>query len=518
MSSKRGLVLSLRVISLLWLISLFFVGNSAMAYTHLNNNIVDKLYLNNQYPKYPEPKKAEGLKQKLIKKGEYLAKVGDCIACHTEKKEGSKPFAGGLGIQTPYGVFYTPNITPDKETGIGNWTVEDFIRAMHEGKRKDGKNLFPILPYIYFTKVSTSDLRAIYAYLMSLPAVKQKNKAQRFPFNMPGARLTQGLWDLMYLTDKRYQYQPDKSKEWNRGAYLVNGLGHCGMCHTPLSILGAPKNEYFLAGAFIGGYWAPNINSAGLHSANRLQVADVFGKGELVNDTGMVRGPMADVNHDSLKYISKSDRMAIATYLKTVVSRAQVGVDKPSYKQPTLNRGQQVYGKACAMCHQEGKMGAPLIGDGDDWMMRVKENGINGLYRHAINGFNNMPIKGACVSCSRQDVMSAVDYLLNESFSRSQWHELKHGKLSKVIASGEQVYQEQCAACHAKGSMGAPKLGDKAAWKPILAKPMDTLFENTINGSFHPKNGGCHHCKTREVIAAIKFMAGKASKGNYSLW
>lgn len=227
---------------------------------------------------------------------------------------------------------------------------------------------------------------------------------------------------------------------------------------------------------------------------------------------------MAEVNHDSLQYLTEQDRLSIATYLKTVVSEEPQGLS-PSNQQPNLKRGKQVYVKACHICHQKAIMGAPAIGNGPGWFARVKQQGLKSVYRHAINGYNSMPIRGACVTCSDNDVISAVDYLLHESLSRSQWEDLKSGEMSKVIASGKQVYKDNCSVCHDEGKLGAPKLGDKKAWAPIINKNIDVLIENTVQGEHHPKNGGCKHCTTSEVIDAVKYMVTESkTEGNYQLW
>lgn len=472
------------------------------------------------YPKYPPTTPATGLQQEQIQRGEYLAKMGDCIACHTDMKGGTAAYAGGLPIETPFGTFYSPNITPDKETGIGSWTENDFIRALKDGRDPHGRNYFPVFPYIYFSKVTDDDARALYAYFMSIPAVKQENKPLPFPFGVPGARFTLWGWNILFFfpDNSPIKYEKDQSPEWNRGKYIVDGLGHCSMCHTPLNVFGAPQNRYYLTGTFIDGYWAPNITKYGLESATHQQVADVFKSNELINNAGPVAGPMAEVNHNSLNYLTEADRLAIATYLKTVVSEESLGLP-PSSQPPSLARGKQVYLKACIICHQDGKMSAPIIGNPANWYMRLKDSGLNGLYRHVIHGFNSMPVKGACVTCSDNDIISSVDYILNESLTRSQWHDLKSGGTEKYPSNGERVYNENCAVCHNEGKSGAPKIGDKEAWKPLIAKNMDVLFETTMNGKQHQKNASCAQCSTEEVIEAIKYMVSKSkTKGNYSLW
>lgn len=472
------------------------------------------------YPAYPPTAPAEGAQQELIKRGEYLAKMGDCISCHTDVKAGTPAYAGGLPIETPFGTFYSPNITPDKDTGIGTWTEQDFIRALKEGRDPKGRNYFPVFPYYYFSKVTEEDARALYAYFMSLPAVRQENKPLPFPFGVPGARLSLWGWNLLFFYPEVHDFVYDKTKspEWNQGRYIVDGLGHCSMCHTPLNPFGAPKNTYYLTGGFVDGYWAPNITKYGLESATHEEVVDVFRKNQLINNAGPVAGPMAEVNHNSMMYLTDADLMAVATYLKTVESEEPLGLP-PSKAAPSLARGKKVYYTACVICHQDGIMGAPVIGDAVNWYSRLQTSGLTGLYRRAIHGYNSMPVKGACVTCSDNDIISAVDYLLNASLTRAQVADLKSGGAVKYPASGVDVYNENCATCHNEGKSGAPKIGDKAVWKPLIAQNMDVLIENTINGKKHPKNGGCKQCTSNEVIEAIKYMVSKSkTEGNYSLW
>lgn len=483
------------------------------------NKAIEPL-MDGYYPNYPATAVATGAQQELIQRGEYLAKMGDCIACHTDVKGGTSAFAGGLPIETPFGTFYSPNITPDKETGIGTWTEQDFIRALKNGRDPKGRNYFPVFPYVYFSKMTDDDARALYAYFMSIPAVNLTNKPLPFPFGVPGARFSLWGWNILFFfpEDNSIEPQADKSPEWNRGKYIVDSLGHCSMCHTPLNVFGAPKNRYYLTGGFIDGYWAPNITKFGLESASHSQVADVFKGGQLINNAGPVAGPMAEVNHNSLVHLTDADRMAIATYLKTVESEEPLGVS-PSDMPPTLARGKQVYMQACVICHQDSKMSAPVIGDAPNWYMRLKNSGLTGLYRHAINGYNSMPIKGACVTCSDNDIISSVDYILNESLTHSQWTDLKSGGPEKYPSNGTNIYNENCAVCHNEGKLGAPKIGDKQVWEPLIDQNIDVLFENTINGKKHLKNGGCDKCTTNEVIEAIKYMVSQSkTEGNYSLW
>ena len=247
-------------------------------------------------------------------------------------------------------------------------------------------------------------------------------------------------------------------------------------------------------------------------------MANVFVKNELINQAGPVAGPMAEVNHDSLSYLTETDRMAIATYLKTVESEEWVGLPG-SENSPSLSRGKQVYMSSCILCHQNGEMTAPLIGNGANWSQRLKASGLTGLYRHAINGYNSMAVKGACVTCSDNDVISAVDYILDKSLTRSQRLDLAAGGVKKFPSSGKDVYTENCSACHNQGKSGAPVIGDQKAWAPLVAKNIDVLVEQVIKGKSHPVNGGCKHCSTGDIINAIKYIVSQStSEGNYSLW
>jgi len=323
---------------------------------------------------------------------------------------------------------------------------------------------------------------------------------------------------LFFYPEERLKEDPKQSDEWNRGRYIVDGPGHCSMCHTPLNPLGAPKKQYYLTGGFIDGYWAPNITKLGIETATNQELIDVFVKNELINHAGPVAGPMAEVNHNSLRYLTREDHLAIATYLRTVTSEEPLGL-APSNEPPSLERGREVYLKACTICHQNGEMTAPRIGKGANWAMRLKDGGLTTLYKNAINGYNSMPPKGACVTCSDNDIMSAVDYILNESLSRSQWLDAKASQLEATPLTGKALYETNCSQCHAKDNSGAPKLDDSQAWKNISAKNLDVIVQDTMNGERHPKNGACTTCSTHDIIEAVKYMLGEAqAEGNYKLW
>lgn len=459
----------------------------------------------------------------LVKKGEYLTKAGDCIACHTDtSKENPPPFAGGLGIKTPFGTFYTNNITPDPETGIGKWSDRDFIKAMHDGLSPHNANYFPVFPYLYFNRVSDEDLIAIKAYLNAIPPVKYtppKNDVP-FPFNV---RLAQWGWKILFFLPDAgyYQYNPKHTAQWNRGAYLVDGLEHCSMCHTPINPLGAPKKKYYLTGGIVDNYPAPNITSSRLKDFSVDQIVDVFLKDQMLGG-GKVQGPMLDVNRNSLHYLSREDLEAIAVYLKTVVSKTP---PKPKLK-AGASLGEGIYQSYCATCHASGAAGAPIVGDQKAWTARIAL-GLPSLYQNAIKGINGMPAKGTCSSCSDADIEAAVQYMVDSS---KEGGAPAGGGYMKApspmptytinLKNGEKVYKQVCSICHDAGQLAAPKLGDKAAWASIIQKNMDILFEHTIKGyKAMPPKGACVACSTSDLMDATVYMVQESKEnGDYTLW
>jgi mono/diheme cytochrome c family protein len=301
----------------------------------------------------------------LINRGEYLARAGDCVACHTIPT--GKPFAGGRPMPTPFGALYVPNITPDDETGIGTWTADDFYRMMHTGVSKDGTLLYPAMPFASYTKVTRADSDAIYAYLMSVEPVKQPNRPHelKFPFNNRDLLIG---WRTLYFKQGEYVPDPRQSAEWNRGAYLVQGLGHCSMCHTAINVLGGSSESKAFEGGMIPNqnWYAPSLTSnreGGLGNWDIKDITDLLQTG--VSDRGTTYGPMAEVVYNSLQYLTDEDVKAMAVYLKTLPQRdaeplptSQARLVDPS----VMETGRKVYETQCAMCHgDEGKGNTPAF-------------------------------------------------------------------------------------------------------------------------------------------------------------
>ncbi|HEV2334178.1 MAG TPA: cytochrome c [Stellaceae bacterium] len=255
-----------------------------------------------------------------VARGAYLATAAGCANCHTDSAHGGQPYAGGVALRTPFGTFYTPNITPDPETGIGRWNDAQFARALREGVRPDGANYFPAFPYPSFTLITDADALAIKAYLFSLPAVHQPDRPHDLPFPVSWRKLQTG-WKLLFFQPGPFRPAPGRSAAYNRGAYLVTALAHCGECHTPRSPLGSPDPNGFLAGTPDGpdGKKVPNITQDKQTGIGDWSEADILAllKTGMTPDFDFVGGAMSEVVRDTAE-LTDDDRAAIAEYLQTV--------------------------------------------------------------------------------------------------------------------------------------------------------------------------------------------------------
>lgn len=300
-----------------------------------------------------------------IARGAYLALAGNCAGCHTAP--GGLAYAGGRGIPTPFGSIYAPNLTPDPVTGLGRWSTAAFWRALHDGRSRDGRLLYPAFPYPNYTRIDRGDSDAIHAYLRSLPAVVRPNRANtlRFPFDLQAAL---AVWRALYFRpgDPQRPSATDRprSAEWTRGAYLVEGLGHCNACHAGRNALGATRNTLDLAGGLIPvqNWYAPSLTSsaeAGVAHWSVVEIVALLGTG--VSAHGAVSGPMAEVVGKSTQHLTESDLRAIATYLQALPQSAPANppsaslVNNPSPDGP----GARLYEDHCAGCHGDHGQGVP---------------------------------------------------------------------------------------------------------------------------------------------------------------
>ncbi len=385
-----------------------------------------------------KPPPAMAFDRALIDKGASLVAIGDCAVCHT--KPGGKPFAGGSELMTPFGSIFSTNITPDVDTGIGAWSLAAFTRALREGIDRSGGYLYPAFPYEHFTKVTDGDIAAIYGYLMTRPPVvarRVKNKL-KFPFNM---RILLAGWNLLFLHEGAYTPDPTHGEKWNRGAYLVEGLGHCGACHTPLNILGAERGgNARYGGETLEGWHAPALNADS--PAPVPWTADA-----LINflldgwdgDHGIAAGTMTPVVN-GLGSVSDDDAEAIATYIlsfqdktnlaartkaaKSFAEKVAFGSSPavPSPPDTGLGRGEATFARVCANCHRAGTDSAPLalssVVNGSDPrnLIHIIDQGIEPP-RNSVN--RSMPAFRGSLSAS--DLADLVSFVRSHFSRKPAW-------------------------------------------------------------------------------------------------
>jgi cytochrome c553 len=293
-----------------------------------------------------------------LERGRYLVAAGDCVACHTAL--GGAPFSGGRPIQTPFGTVYSTNITPDAATGIGAWSREDFRRALREGRARDGHLLYPAFPYPSFTRVTRADADAMFDYLRTLAPVSRPNTphAVRFPYDTQVALLA---WRALYFRPGEFEPEAGRSADWNRGAYLVRGLGHCDACHAPRNILGAVRHNLDLGGGLIPmqNWYAPPLIStvgAGVASWEDGHIEALLRTG--VSPRGTAMGPMGEVVYRSTQHLSVDDARAIATYLRSFAGRTPQTHRRDASDTAVVARGNAIYEDHCAECHGSDGEGA----------------------------------------------------------------------------------------------------------------------------------------------------------------
>ncbi|MSO73113.1 MAG: c-type cytochrome [Rhodospirillaceae bacterium] len=373
----------------------------------------------------------------LLAQGEYIARAGDCIVCHTG--EADKPFAGGLKMGTPLGAIYTTNITPDKDTGIGTYTFEDFDSAMRRGIAKGGRRLFPAMPYPSYANMAEADMRALYAFFMEgvQPAARATEKPELPSLINKPWMLNLGLavWQGVFHKVTAFAPQTDRDAAWNRGAYLVEGLGHCGSCHTPRGIFFQEKalistNPVFLSGAQLDYWSAPNLHADlgdGLGAWSEADTAAFLKTGHAPTSTAF--GTMIDVVNNSTQYMTDADLAAMAKYIKSLPAGARPGGKTPVYDEATTKHlnapgeksvGERVYLQRCSSCHaRDGKgrdqylpplFGNPAVLDADSSsLINVT---LNGSQRIVLDGapdaYRMIPFR---VLLNDEEVAAVVSYI-----------------------------------------------------------------------------------------------------------
>lgn len=392
----------------------------------------------------------------LIKRGEYVARMGDCVACHTSK--GGQPFAGGLPMATPIGTIYTTNITPDKEHGIGDYSFEDFDKAVRHGVRKDGSTLYPAMPFPSYAVVTESDMQALYAYMMhGVKPVNQANKDTDIPWPL-SMRWPLSIWRGMFAPDvKDFVAKPSEDPILARGRYLVEGLGHCGACHTPRSItmqekaLNDSEGTAWLSGsAPIDGWIATNLRGddmTGLGRWSEDDLAQFLRTGR--NDHTAVFGGMTDVVEHSLQYLTPEDATAMARYLKSLKPadaskppfKADDSVAKALWKGDDSKTGAAIYVDSCAACHKTDGSGYNRFFPELRGNPVVLSEDPTSLIHIVLTGYTLPGVNGAPSSIT----MPPFGWRLNDqqvadvvSFIRSSWG----NKAPKVSASDVKKVRE----------------------------------------------------------------------------
>lgn len=368
--------------------------------------------------------------RKTIDHGAELAAIGNCNDCHT--KDGGASYAGGRAIPTPFGTIYASNLTPDPETGIGSWSEEAFRRAMHEGIDREGRQLYPAFPYDHFTKATDEDIHALYAFLMTKPAVRSATPANQLAFPFSFRPIIAG-WKLLFLSQASLEPDTSKSAAWNRGRYLVEGLGHCGSCHTPRNALGGEKTGRAYAGGVAEGWNAPPLN-ASLVTAHRWTVAQLA---EYLSTGwhklhGAAAGPMADVAKN-LGQASKDDVVAIATYIASLAPPSEGAkgtiADNAVKDQPADVVA--IYTGACAKCHNDRNDVGPSMALSLSLSTAVQQPDpantvrviLHGIQSYRTGGGPYMPAFDGILTDAQ--IASVTQYVRARYTSQPQWADVK---------------------------------------------------------------------------------------------
>jgi mono/diheme cytochrome c family protein len=373
-----------------------------------------------------------------IERGRYLAHAADCGSCHTIPGS-ERPFGGGRSIETPFGVLVAPNITADLETGIGAWTDDEFDAAVRQGRRRDGARLYPAMPYPYYTRMTRDDVLAIRAYLKTVTPVRNAVRVNRLPFPL-NLRVAMTVWDAMYFEPGEFKPDTSKSDEWNRGAYLVQGPGHCGACHTPKTLLGGDRSSEVLRGFALQGWFAPDITSGAgaLREWSADDIAQYLKTGH--NRSAAAAGLMGEVVDLSTSKLTDDDAKAMAVYLKDVQGVApdsNAAVDAN-----VMTAGKAVYQDLCSSCHQPDGKGVPNLFPNLSQVATVSANDPATVLRVILQGAQS-------VATDREPTgptMPAFGWQLDDeqiaavgTFIRNSW-----GQKAPPV-SGEQVKEARSA-------------------------------------------------------------------------
>jgi len=448
-----------------------------------------------------------GADASLIAHGKYLATAGDCAACHTAS--GGPDFAGGHMMDTPFGQLSTPNITPDKDTGIGNYTDDQFYRVFHEGINAKGERLYPVMPFPWYTKVTRDDVLAIKAYLFSLKPVHAPRKPStlEFPFNVRTALIG---WDAVFLKTGTFKPDPKLSPQINRGAYLVQGLEHCGECHNGRNLLGDTEAAQALQGGPIDQWYAPNITSDPKQGIGRYSDEEIFEylKTGHSKAMGVVVGPMAQTMHESLGKLTDDDLHDIVAYLKSTPPRAHTPYVQASAFTGSQPEGAQAYLNYCASCHQpkgEGLAGSvpALVGNG-----AVLAAGPQDVIRVVLGGieaqgtYSPMPAIGARMT--DQEVADAVNYVRQSWGNKAQANAApgEVGALRKVTKSVLALSAQGGGCGHVVDKDLAPVEASASVQKTLHQMTLQTILYSA-DDLLAQAHKAAPHAKQADIINSL---------------
>ena len=372
-----------------------------------------------------------------VERGRYLTVLGDCAGCHTAS--GGAPFAGGVALQTPFGTLVAPNITPDHDTGIGNMTDDEFLAALHEGRGHNGKRLYPAMPYPAYTKMTDDDVLAMRAYLATVAPISNQVVSNQLPFPL-NIRLSMAFWNRLNFTPGRYQFNPQKSTAWNRGAYIVEGPAHCGTCHTPKTLLGGDKNSAALTGATLQGWFAPDITNdphKGIGGWSGDDLIQYLKTG--TNKWTLASGPMGEAVSHSTSQISDEDILAIATYLK---DNGDTGArNRPrsvAASDHAMRTGAAIYKDSCAACHKDSGQGEVQLFSRLAGSSAVQSDDPTTLVRLVLHGTRAVSTSDAPTA----PAMPAFDWRLDDTqvaavltYIRNNWGNAAEAVSPAVVAA-----------------------------------------------------------------------------------
>ncbi|TFY97198.1 c-type cytochrome [Ramlibacter humi] len=368
----------------------------------------------------PAPPAANAAPTAQVERGRYLVQLGDCVACHTQK--GGARLAGGRPVGTPFGRLLSANLTPDTQTGIGRYNPDTFYRAMHEGIDHEGRHLYPAFPYNYYTQVTREDSDAMFAYLRTVPAVNHAVDRNQlpFPFNI---RQLMIVWNAMFLDKGPYKPVAGKPPEWNRGAYLVEGLGHCQACHTPKNMLGANKDRDAFRGGTLGVWFAPDLTGnrrTGLGGWDDATLREFLRSG--ANTHSAASGEMGEVVAFSTSQMNDADIAATIAYLRTIAPSPDLKVEAPDAQ--VMKQGEAIFQDACAACHRMDGSGVPRLFPPIRGDANLQQSDPATLIHFVLAGTRKVPVDASPTPLS----MPAFGWKLSDqqvaavlTYSRNSW-------------------------------------------------------------------------------------------------